>query len=501
MRRSTHSACVTLGLLLLGFLGQAFGAEARPRQASWQWAQQEVKKRHHVRVAFDVEFPPEWAAWAPKGTPVAAEGRLLVLGGLDRDLRKYDPAFLGTHLTCIYVVDRLEFCGRPTSGYHDSQRRALYMHCRMLDSINITRAPAGFHSVFSRLLQAAHQDTLSERLWMDALPPGFAYRPQLSPPDAGSGNGEGMAAVPDAKGYLDGFLCPFARTSREEDFATYAEYLMGRPHTLQDLSARYPRIARKAAIARRFCDALGAAPPGVPQNRVGKRPAWEQLKAEVEKRHRVEVPFALEFPLHWAERVKAGAPVPVEHRVRVLRTLDKGLAAYDPAFLASCVARVYVFGATTGSDPEYGGTVDAIYGWLYVDEGWLYDSEVGGIPTLLHHELAHLILKTHRLEFPEKPWREANPRGFTYSQKSSIETLREHSAADLVLRRSQHTQGFLCRYGQASLEEDVATYAQYLKGMPGTVDRLCRTYPRVARKVALLKQFYATVGAETPKRP
>jgi hypothetical protein len=56
--------------------------------------------------------------------------------------------------------------------------------------------------------------------------------------------------------YARGFVMGYGRSSEENDINTYAEFLLEKPDELAALAARYPAIAKKAAIISGFYQSL-----------------------------------------------------------------------------------------------------------------------------------------------------------------------------------------------------------------------------------------------------
>lgn len=223
--------------------------------------------------------------------------------------------------------------------------------------------------------------------------------------------------------------------------------------------------------------------------------SWEHKAQQLEAQHGVTIVFdALEFPPHWQAYDPQWTPVPIDNRVAALRALAIDLARYDRDFLAAHLARVYIYNSLVFMNTPYGGTTDAGNKWLYIHADWLGDTGAHGHAMGLHHELSSLVLNLHTAQFPDAAWRATNAEGFQYAMEDAfyqkLLSGRTGTEGDPTL----YAAGFLCEYGQLALEEDLNTYAQYLIAKPGKLAQLERAYPHVARKAALLRQWYRSAG-------
>ena len=222
--------------------------------------------------------------------------------------------------------------------------------------------------------------------------------------------------------------------------------------------------------------------------------SWEHKAQQLDAQYGVAIMFdALEFPAHWQAYDPQWTPVPVGKRVAALRALGVDLARYERDFLTAHLSRLYIYDSLQFMNTPYGGTTAAGNKWLYIHAAWLGDTGAHGHAMGLHHELSSLILNLHTAQFPAA-WRASNDERFGYAMEDAFyEKLlseRTGTEGDPAL----YAGGFLCEYGQLALEKDLNTYAQYLIAKPDKLAQLERTYPHVAHKAALLRQFYRSVG-------
>lgn len=223
--------------------------------------------------------------------------------------------------------------------------------------------------------------------------------------------------------------------------------------------------------------------------------SWEHKAQQLEAQHGVAIVFdGVEFPPHWQAYDPQWTPVPANKRMAALQSLSIDLQRYDRDFLTAHVARVYIYDSLRFMNTPYGGTTDADNKWLYIHADWLGDTGAHGHAMGLHHELSSLVLNLHTAQFPDAEWRASNDQHFGYAMEDAfyqkLLSGRTGTEGDPAL----YAAGFLCPYGQLALEEDFNTYAQYLIAKPRTLAQLERTYPVAARKAALLRAFYRSVG-------
>jgi hypothetical protein len=106
----------------------------------------------------------------------------------------------------------------------------------------------------------------------------------------------------------------------------------------------------------------------------------------------------------------------------------------------------------------------------------------------LYHEFSSIIMRNYR--FPLHEWEENNIPGFSYSG-TGREILNEE---DLNLPSEELLkQGFLTKYSTSSLENDFNVFSEWLFTNIDELEEYSKKYPRIARKLAIAKQFYNNV--------
>lgn len=201
-------------------------------------------------------FPLSW-----RGEPIKAWAR--ALEGSDACARagrifsqafdKYGAAeILPRDLGAVYVLQELRYRGIAASGTNAAKKVYLKQGDRV-GGFTDGWVELTFHSEFSSVLLRTYADALDIAAWDALNPPGFAYF------------GSGVAAINAGMGsktfdpalYADGFLYPYATSTRENDFNAFAGSLfMGGSEFLQAYSSAL-RIRRKAGMVLDFYARLG----------------------------------------------------------------------------------------------------------------------------------------------------------------------------------------------------------------------------------------------------
>ncbi len=181
---------------------------------------------------------------------------LLALWAINQALDAYPPAFLKAQGPNILLTNELTILGQPVSGTVIVQKPKGWVilasnylfHSSDLESIRRT-----FHHEFSSILIEAAPFPYTD--WEAALPEDFTFPPQTNQEMLKSLQGCPTAGEMPAI-YASGFVMGYGRSSEENDINTYAEFLLDKPDELAALTARYPAIAKKAALISGFYQSL-----------------------------------------------------------------------------------------------------------------------------------------------------------------------------------------------------------------------------------------------------
>lgn len=215
----------------------------------------------------------------------------------------------------------------------------------------------------------------------------------------------------------------------------------------------------------------------------------------VDERTSTEIVFSVQervFPPHWyGRRIQAEvAPLSPGERMRMVRILQRAFDKYPDQVLRENLGKVYLFKSMKFYGLPYGGTNASTNIFMSNDEENPVFSDLF-IENVFHHEFSSILKRAYPWRLKDVTWRSANPADFTYGNGGARAMM--NGEASMELDPTLFERGFLCRYSQASAEEDINVFAQYL--FTGTrrfwaiVDR----YPRLRQKADLLIHFYNSI--------
>lgn len=213
----------------------------------------------------------------------------------------------------------------------------------------------------------------------------------------------------------------------------------------------------------------------------------------VDEKSGIEIYFVVcenMFPDHWySEKINAKTvSLSLTEYKRVKDLLKKALAKYPEHILKENLKKVYALNSLNFYGLPYGGTYSMSKKALYItDDTILYEKD-SFIESFFHHEFSSILFRKHPCYLKTKEWKSSNPRDFHYG-KGGMEAIRNGNASmefDSILNE----KGFLNKYSQASLEDDINVFSQNLfnggKEFWIIVDR----YEKVKAKTRLIIGFY-----------
>ncbi len=217
---------------------------------------------------------------------------------------------------------------------------------------------------------------------------------------------------------------------------------------------------------------------------------WRQERDGLEAKYGVKIGVAeIDVPQQWRNSDASYRTVTLLRRRGALRALAIDLSRYDPAFLKRHLKRVFVLDSLRLRGYAYGGTTDASAGSLYIDFRWLGDWGERREAMGFHHEFSSLWLRALPDRQLLQRWSALNPSGFRYRHAVSSWRNLAEGDPDLVGNERLYALGFLCGYGQNTLEDDINTYAQYFFGKPTRLQELGERHPAIRRKIALMRDY------------
>ncbi len=222
---------------------------------------------------------------------------------------------------------------------------------------------------------------------------------------------------------------------------------------------------------------------------------WRPAQADIEARHGVRVLLEdFDLPDSFRRQHARYRPTLPFERASVLASLSMDLSRYPEGFVSRYVDSIVVLRSLELNGLAYGGTYDAPARRIYIVAGWLGDDGSRDEAMGIHHELSSLLMKAHPDIFDPAAWAALNPAGFAYRFGRSGADNLASGQTDLVGGPGTWADGFLCQYGELTLEDDINTFAQYLVAPKNRWPELADRYPGLAAKMSLLASWYRRVG-------
>jgi len=230
------------------------------------------------------------------------------------------------------------------------------------------------------------------------------------------------------------------------------------------------------------------APPNEP-NTIEARIDRIKRNYGVSVRHRYNA--ATFFPARWLRPPISGegSQMPPEEITRVLAAVEKFLSAYPKEVLKKNLTHIYLISGMK----FYGKGFGAAYGnsVIYVNsEGESKGYTEQFLLSQMHSELSSIFLMNYAGEFAEEAWKSVNVAGWEYNG-TGVEMLGRNdifAQTDELLSR-----GFLVKYSQSSIENDVNMFAFWAFTKPEQLRQLTSKYDRIDRKYRLVVQFYKRI--------
>jgi len=222
---------------------------------------------------------------------------------------------------------------------------------------------------------------------------------------------------------------------------------------------------------------------------------WRKPLEALEHQYGVSIRFDEIGSTAWLRAQKARYRTAMHfERAGLLEKLALDLSRYSPGFIKAHLREIVVLRSLELKGVSYGGTYLAAEKKLFILGGWLGDD--GNSPEAMgfHHEFSSLLMHEYPDIFSARDWERLNPEGFRYRFAVSSAVNLRTGKPDLVGDAETWKQGFLCSYGELSLEDDINTFAQYLVAGKKRWPQLAHRYPRLAAKIALLKSWYTAIG-------
>ncbi len=227
----------------------------------------------------------------------------------------------------------------------------------------------------------------------------------------------------------------------------------------------------------------------------------------------VSFPKSTSFlPRNW-QRAPISAritPLAEGSRAKAEKIIERAVAKYPDSVVRKNLKGVRLVSKLEFYGIEYGGT--------YMPHSHLivlaYDPRFDdlGFEQRFHHEFSSVLLQAYENKFDDRRWKDANAANFKYRSNGVIEhSLGGQSEATKFLGEEQKRTGgngsnllevnnglmalgFLTRYNQVSIEQDVNETAAHLFTNP-KIWEYCARYPRIDQKIDVLIDFYSQIDS------
>ncbi|MBE0647997.1 MAG: hypothetical protein IH596_09450 [Bacteroidales bacterium] len=201
------------------------------------------------------------------------------------------------------------------------------------------------------------------------------------------------------------------------------------------------------------------------------------------------------FPPGWyCKRIGAQAlSLPKEYRTEAMDILNQAIAKYPEDVLFVYLRKVYVLKSLGFYGVPYGGTntKDVIY-LTYDDSNPEKTAEY--VEGVFHHEFSSVLLRKFPKHIDKKGWEFNNPPDFLYGQ-GGVEAIKKGEASmdydyDLL------ELGFINKYSQSALEEDINVFSQNLFSGGEQFWFIVDTFVKIREKARLTIDFYHQIDPQ-----
>jgi hypothetical protein len=183
-----------------------------------------------------------------------------------------------------------------------------------------------------------------------------------------------------------------------------------------------------------------------------------------------------------------GLQIEREAGIQMKRLIPGFLAMYPRALIVDNLHDIYVLKAMSLYGLKYGGSYSR--GCIYVTNR----GEVGGdhdltLAAMMHSEFSSILFRNYG--FPTEEWSKINEGGWRYvgSGKDLLGRRDLYDETEDLLRK-----GFVCVYGQASIEEDVNMYVFAAIHRKFSLISAAERHKRVKDKLEVLTRFYEAIN-------
>jgi hypothetical protein len=256
-----------------------------------------------------------------------------------------------------------------------------------------------------------------------------------------------------------------------------------------------PAVEEQAEKPRAEEKAVEEAPQTVAEKAVNEPNTIEAMVDRIKRNYGVSVRHkynaAAFFPARWLRPPISGegSQMPPEEITRVLGAVEKFLSAYPREVLKKNLMDIYLISGMKFYGKGFGAAYSSSA--IYVNsEGESKGYTEQFLLSQMHSELSSIFLMNYAAEFSEETWKAINLAGWEYNG-TGVEMLGQEdifAQTDELLSR-----GFLVKYSQSSIENDVNMFAFWAFTKPEQLRELTSKYDRIDRKYRLVVQFYKKI--------
>ena len=184
----------------------------------------------------------------------------------------------------------------------------------------------------------------------------------------------------------------------------------------------------------------------------------------------------------------------IDNLQRLINLLPNELEKYPPEILHNNLTNIIALGELKFFDVSYGGTYLDKTIYITVGSDFAHMKSSMHLSSTFHHEFSSILM--FRYKFGEPSWSAVNPVGFAYAktEEDKLKTLKE--ATNTEGSKQLYSHGFLAEYNKVSFENDFNMFAEFAFARPDKLTKLSSKYPRIRRKVLLLKEFYLGISKD-----
>lgn len=216
-------------------------------------------------------------------------------------------------------------------------------------------------------------------------------------------------------------------------------------------------------------------------------------RSYVDEKTGIEIEFDVSpkmFPKHWyTKEINARAvSLSIREYERVTKILNRAMSKYPEHVLKENLTKIYAFNNLNFYGLSYGGTFSVSGKAVYITDDTVINEKDPFIESFFHHEFSSILLRKHPCYVSKKAWKSNNPHAFHYG-KGGREAIRSGNSS-MVFDSVLNQEGFLNKYSQSSLEEDMNVFSQNLFSGGEAFWTIVDRYDKIKAKTMLIIGFF-----------